>query len=128
MARSLIAVGAYLPPVCLPDIAGFIGLISNSLTAKQFEGSDFKKFGIVIRSMDMMILRTAEEVFEALGGNPGVAQLTDSKATAVANWRALGSFPPNTYVVMTECLRAQGKIAAAALWRMKVPAETEHAS
>lgn len=75
--------------------------------------------------MDSVILTTVDEVFEALGGNAGVAQVTASKPTAVSNWRAFGHFPTNTYLIMTEALRAQGKAAAPSLWRMKATAEAE---
>ncbi len=68
--------------------------------------------------MDLECLDTADQVFDALGGNSGVAELTSSKAPRVANWRAAGSFPPKTYVTMTDALRARGKTAPASLWRM----------
>lgn len=82
----------------------------------------------MIRSMDMMNLETAEEVFDALGGNAGVEELTHSKPSRVSNWRNSGSFPSNMYVVMTDALRERGKAAPASLWRMHAPTETEHAS
>jgi hypothetical protein len=68
--------------------------------------------------MDLEILDTADQVFDALGGNSGVAEVTAAKAPRVSNWRAAGSFPPNTYVAMTDALRVQGKTAPATLWRM----------
>lgn len=73
--------------------------------------------------MDLQILDTAADVFTALGENPGVAELTGAKASAISMWRAAESFPPNTYVIMTDALRAVGKTAPDSLWRMKVPAE-----
>lgn len=73
--------------------------------------------------MDLQMLETATEVFTALGENPGVAELTGAKASAISMWRAAESFPPNTYVLMTDALRAIGKTAPDSLWRMKVPAE-----
>lgn len=73
--------------------------------------------------MDLEILDTAADVFTALGENPGVADLTGAKPSAISMWRAAESFPPNTYVIMTDALRAIGKTAPDSLWRMKVPAE-----
>lgn len=73
--------------------------------------------------MDLETLETAAEVFTALGENPGVAELTGAKASAISMWRAAESFPPNTYVIMTDALRAVGKTAPDSLWRMKVTAE-----
>lgn len=78
--------------------------------------------------MSLEILHTADQVFEALGGNSGVEDITGGKPSAVANWRAFASFPPNTYVVMTDALRARGKAAPASLWRMRTPAEQESAA
>lgn len=73
--------------------------------------------------MDMVILETAEQVFDALGGNPGVAELTLSTPSRVSNWRSAGRFPSNMYVIMNDALRERGKTALAALWGMKMPAE-----
>lgn len=68
--------------------------------------------------MDLECLDTADQVFDALGGNPGVIEITGAKASAVANWRMVGSFPPKMYVAMTDALRSRGKTAPAPLWRM----------
>lgn len=75
--------------------------------------------------MDLENLETADQVFDALGGNAGVEELTNSKPTRVANWRKAGSFPPNTYVAMTMALAANGKSAPAALWRMRSPVDAQ---
>lgn len=69
--------------------------------------------------MTLEAIDTAEQVFDALGGNTALEILTGAKPTAVCNWRAFQSFPPNTYVVMIEALRAVGKTAPASLWRMR---------
>jgi hypothetical protein len=58
-----------------------------------------------------------------VGGNSGVQEITGGKPTQVSNWRALASFPPKTYIVMTEALRDRGKAAPAALWRMQMTTE-----
>jgi hypothetical protein len=73
--------------------------------------------------MPLDLLETTSDVMDALGGNGAVAALTDSKPSAVSNWRSFETFPPNTYVVMTQALAAIGKEAPTSLWRMKVPAE-----
>lgn len=73
--------------------------------------------------MDLELLETVAEVFTALGDNPGVEELTGSKPSTLSMWRAAGTFPSNTYVVLTEALRAIGKTAPDSLWKMKVPAE-----
>jgi len=70
-------------------------------------------------------LKTVAEVFKALGENPGVAELTGAKASTLSMWRAAGSFPSNTYVVLTDALRAVGKSAPDSLWKMRTAAEPE---
>jgi len=73
--------------------------------------------------MSSEILETFSEVWDALGDRQGVADLTGAKPSTLSMWKKAGSFPSNTYVVMTEALRACGKTAPASLWSMKVPAE-----
>ncbi len=68
-------------------------------------------------------LSTTAAIIDELGGNQGVAELTGSTNKAVSNWRGFGYFPPNTFLAMTEALRAKGKTAPAALWKMKQPAD-----
>jgi hypothetical protein len=78
---------------------------------------------------DLQILDSADQVFEALGGPAGVAELTGSKSPRVSNWKASGSFPPAMYGLMIDALNARGKTAPRALWRMKQRADAtgEHA-
>ena len=73
--------------------------------------------------MDLEFLETVADVFTALGENPGVGVLTGAKPSTLSMWRSAGRFPPNTYVVFTEALRALGKTAPDSLWKMKAPAE-----
>lgn len=73
--------------------------------------------------MDLEMLETVDDVFAALGKNPGVQALTGDKPSTVSMWRTAGKFPANTYVVLTEALRAIGKTAPDSLWKMKAPAE-----
>jgi hypothetical protein len=68
-------------------------------------------------------LTTTAEVIDALGGNQPVASLTSSTNKAVSNWRGFSTVPSNTYLAITEALRARGKTAPASLWGMKMPAE-----
>ncbi len=73
--------------------------------------------------MDLESLDTAEQVFDALGGYLGIAEIVGCKPNAASNWKTFGSFPANTYIALTEALHARGKTAPASLWRMKLPAE-----
>jgi hypothetical protein len=66
-------------------------------------------------------LTTTVAVIDALGGNGPVGALTASRAPAVSNWRAIGLFPSNTYLALTEALKTVGKTAPASLWSMKPP-------
>jgi hypothetical protein len=78
--------------------------------------------------MSIETIETAEEVFDALGGNSAVEALTASKPSTVSNWRSFGSFPSNTYVTMTDALRAVGKTAPASLWGMRTPLTADEAA
>jgi len=78
--------------------------------------------------MSLENLDTFSEVMEALGGNQGVGDLTGAKPSTLSMWRKANSFPSNTYVVITDALRAIGKTAPASLWGMKQPAEPERAA
>lgn len=69
-----------------------------------------------------------EQVMDALGGNGPVGDLTGAKASTVSMWRKSQSFPTNTYLLMTEALRARGFQAPASLWGMKQPDEQESAA
>lgn len=73
-------------------------------------------------------LETFAEVWAALGGNSGVAELMQAKPSRLSMWKKAGSFPPNTYSTMIDALRQRGKTAPDSLWRMKVPAEQESAA
>jgi len=63
-------------------------------------------------------LETTTEVFAALGGINAVASLTGRKYSAAFNWKALGRFPSDTFVVLQEELRAARCSAPASLWGM----------
>lgn len=69
--------------------------------------------------MSLENLDTFSEVMDALGGNQGVGELTGAKPSTLSMWRKANGFPSNTYVVITDALRALGKTAPASLWGMK---------
>jgi hypothetical protein len=73
--------------------------------------------------MSSEMLETFSEVWDALGEHQGIAGLTGAKASTVSMWKSAGSFPANTYIILTDALRAIGKTAPDSFWRMKVPAE-----
>lgn len=70
-------------------------------------------------------LETTVEIIDALGGNGAVEALTASKPSTVSNWRKFGTFPSNTYVVITGALAGIGKTAPDTLWGMKVPSSED---
>lgn len=78
--------------------------------------------------MSIEVIETAEQVFDALGGNSAVEAITSSKPSAVSNWRSFGSFPSNTYVAMNDALAAVGKTAPASLWGMRTPLTADEAA
>lgn len=82
-----------------------------------------QEFWIIWVVMAETTLRTTDEVFDALGGLPGVQYLTRSKYKTVHFWKQSGSFPSRFYVLMTGALRERGLSADPSLWDMEVPAE-----
>jgi hypothetical protein len=66
----------------------------------------------------MQTLSQTEHVIDALGGTGKVADLTGRSPQAVSNWRARPTFPPETFLILTEALKAKGMSAPRALWRM----------
>lgn len=68
------------------------------------------------------MLNSTDEVIDALGGTSKVANLAGVIPQAVSNWRAAGSFPPDTYVLLKAALKKNGKSAPDSLWRMKAGA------
>ena len=71
------------------------------------------------------LLTTAASVFDALGGVAGVMEVTGAKYKTVHAWKASGSFPSDTYVVMVEALKQRGLTASSSLWDMRFPAEAK---
>lgn len=71
--------------------------------------------------MNQAYLTTASAVIDLLGGNPAVARLTGRRAQAVSNWRRFNAFPADTYVALTEALKAIDASAPNSLWGMVAP-------
>jgi hypothetical protein len=69
-----------------------------------------------------MMLHTAAEIIEKLGGINTVAALTNSGYRRVWNWKATNKFPARTFLIINRELRKEGFIAPDKLWGM---AETE---
>lgn len=65
-----------------------------------------------------MMLSTAAEIIEKLGGINSVGALTHSGYRAVWNWKATNKFPARTFVVIDCELRRQGLMAPTSLWGM----------
>jgi hypothetical protein len=65
-----------------------------------------------------MMLSTAAQIIERLGGINAVGAMTDSGYRAVWNWKASNKFPSRTFLVMDCELRKQGLMAPASLWGM----------
>lgn len=69
----------------------------------------------------MEALTDARAVVEKLGGIKAVAELTQRKYSAAANWTSFNKFPPDTYLVLKSALRTKGYEAPDSLWRMVQP-------
>jgi hypothetical protein len=65
-----------------------------------------------------MLLDSAADVIDALGGVHATAELTDTNYKAAHAWKQRGRFPTKTYLVITEALRLRGLQARADLWKM----------
>jgi hypothetical protein len=63
-----------------------------------------------------MMLNTATEVIDQLGGTTKTAALTGRKPQHVTNWRRSGRLPPNTFLTMTTALQDKGLSAPPSLW------------
>lgn len=70
-------------------------------------------------------LTTVDAVIEKLGDEPGVRALTGRTQQNVTNWRAIGLFPSNTFLVMDRVLKQKGFYAPPKLWRMIEPTRSD---
>jgi hypothetical protein len=75
-------------------------------------------FQTIWNILQAMLLSTAAEIIEKLGGINTVGTLTNSGYRAVWNWKASNKFPARTFVVIDYELRKQGHIAPTSLWGM----------
>ena len=66
----------------------------------------------------MVLLNSASEIFEALGGIKAVCAITDSNYHAVWHWRKKGKFPARTFKDINDVLRERGIEAPDQLWGM----------
>lgn len=66
-------------------------------------------------------LTSADAVFDALGGVPGVMQITGARYKTVHAWKRAKSFPSDTYVSMALELQKRGLSAGPELWDMRLP-------
>jgi hypothetical protein len=71
--------------------------------------------------MTARILKSADEVIDALGGTVATANLTGRKAQHVTNWRASGRLPAKTFLVISKQLRELEKSAPPSLWGITEP-------
>jgi len=72
-------------------------------------------------SSDM--LRSTEQVIDALGGYHAVIRMTGATPQVVSNWKKFKTFPSNTYTLMQGALARVGKSAPDSLWGMRKTAE-----
>lgn len=64
----------------------------------------------------IVLLETAGEVIDAVGGTAEAHRLTKSSMGAVSNWRATGRLAPRTFLLFDAALADLGKAAPSMLW------------
>jgi hypothetical protein len=67
----------------------------------------------------MAKLRTTSEVIDALGGNQALSDMTSTSVNGVYNWRAVGQFPADTYLLLKDALDKIDMNAPDHLWPMR---------
>lgn len=65
-----------------------------------------------------MILQTAHDVIEVLGGPAAVAEVYEVDYKTASGWQVIGAFPPKYFVAMTTELAKRGFRAPDRLWKM----------
>lgn len=55
------------------------------------------------------MLKSVDEIVEAVGGNAAAASLAGVGTPAVSNWKARGQIPAEQYFVFLEALKPVGK-------------------
>jgi hypothetical protein len=66
----------------------------------------------------MRTVTTAEAVIRELGGIRAVAELAGVKYVTAHHWKAKGSFPPRTHIILTKALAVRQLMAPDELFRM----------
>jgi hypothetical protein len=64
----------------------------------------------------MVILQTANEVIDSLGGTTKTAKIACRSPQSVSNWRAANRLPAETFRRLTEKLAERGMEAPPELW------------
>jgi hypothetical protein len=65
-------------------------------------------------------LKDCTRIIEVLGGTAEVSRLTRRQMAQVARWKRWNSFPPQTYLIMTQALAARGYVALPGLWSQEI--------
>lgn len=69
------------------------------------------------------MLRSVDDIVDALGGTTAVAELVGAGLSAISNWKFRGSIPPEHFLTITEALDERNLSAAPAIFGFKVAAE-----
>ena len=56
-----------------------------------------------------LMLKTTDQIIDALGGTVATARICGVSSPTVSNWRMRGGIPPERYFVITAALEAAGK-------------------
>lgn len=65
------------------------------------------------------MLRSAEQVIDALGDTAGVAGLLGLGLSVVSNWKKRQAIPPEYFVALSEALGKRNMAADPAVFKMK---------
>jgi len=77
------------------------------------------------RFAESRFLKSKAEVMQALGGVPGLCELTGESYKATENWKRSKTLPSRYYVLMTWALRRKRLRADPAIWGQVVVPEME---
>jgi len=68
------------------------------------------------------MLKTVDDVIEALGGTGAAATLVGIGAPAVSMWRAAGKIPSDNYLVICQALKTRKKRVDPSVFGFREPA------
>lgn len=71
----------------------------------------------------MVTLHSVKDVVAALGGPTETARIAKSGANNVWNWKSTNKFPADSYLLLSEELKARDLYAPPSLWGMREAAE-----